>query len=90
MILFDFECTECNHRFEAVVRDASVAKVDCKKCGKVAEKIPTFGGIQCDSAVDVKWLGSACKTLLPDGHKPIESRGEYKRYLKDHNIMERG
>ena len=88
MILFDFKC-KCGNVFEAIVRDASVESVGCKKCGELAEKVPSFGGIQCDSAVDVKWLGDACKTLLPDDHKPIESRGEYKQYLKSHNITER-
>ena len=92
MPVYDYECPWCGEQFEMIV---PVKEYDCiqqcPKCGSTSERIITsgHGGIQCDSQTDVKWLPSACKNLLPDGHKPIETRGEYRRYLKEHGVLER-
>lgn len=92
MPLFDYECTECGTRKEIIAKiDGCPKSVSCNQCGAEAVKVIVkgHGGIQCDSSVDVPWLDSACKTLLPDDHRPLETRGEYKQYLKDHHISER-
>lgn len=63
-------------------------QVQCD-CGKQARKIITPVAVQCDSINDVPWLESACQNLQPDGEKPIQSRAEYKKYLREHHIVER-
>jgi hypothetical protein len=51
---------------------------------------PGHGGRFNDSIIGVPWLKSALGNLQPDGEKPIESRSEYKRYLKEKNIIAAG
>lgn len=91
MPLYTFECLKCGEKQD---RSFSIADcphyVKCAKCGSTAKKILTPVAVQCDSATDVPWLESACQTLLPDGHPPLETRGAYKKYLKDNHIVERG
>lgn len=89
MPVYVYECP--NHgQFEKIMHiDELVQKLDCPVCGGQSGKIPAPFATHCDSAEDVKWLNSACKTLLPDDHKPLETRGEYKQYLKDNGVIER-
>jgi len=64
-------------------------KIKCS-CGKTAKKILSRNGaVHCDGGADVKWLESARQVLQPDREirtNPIETRGQYKKYLKDHNL----
>ena len=49
------------------------------------------GAIQTDG--DVKWLPSARQVLQPDYEiraRPIETRGQYKKYLKEHGLICKG
>jgi len=52
----------------------------------MAKKIISRGAIQCDSVNDVKWLPSACQTLQKHGEPPLQTRGEYNRYLKENKL----
>lgn len=93
MILYDYECQNCAKEFTKILPMSDSHKIQvCPECGGFSQKIfkKGHGGIRCDSANDVSWLSSACETLLPDGHRPLESRSEYKRYLNQHGIIERG
>lgn len=92
MPLYDYGCDGCCHEFEITLPMKKAGTIQrCPKCGGSAQRIFIIGhgGIQCDSEGDVKWLKSACRNLLPDGHKPLETRGEYKRYLKEKGIVPR-
>lgn len=64
---------------------------DCPKsilcdCGERAKKFISagHGGIQTDNKVP--WMDSACKVLQRDGERPIETRTEYKAYLKKNHL----
>lgn len=90
-MLYTYECPQ-HGEFDVQMSVAEMApEYECPHCGKTSKKIivPSHGGIQCDSAIDVPWLDFACNTLLPDDHPPLETRGEFKRYLKDNGITER-
>lgn len=62
--------------------------IKCVNCGGRAKKIISLGAIQTDAKV--KWLPSACQTLQREHERPIETRGEYKTYLKDNNLICKG
>jgi len=93
MPLYDYECQECGKVFEKILPMRMSTWTQKCSCGGMGTRIMGLGhgGIQCDSNTDVKWLPSAVENLLPDGssHR-IETRGQFNRYLKDHNIVERG
>lgn len=93
MPLFDYECPHCGAKKEIIAKvDGFPKSVPCNHCGKEAVKVITIGhgGIQCDSIADVPWLESAIKVLQPDGERPITTRGEHRRYLKEKNIIHAG
>ena len=88
MIVSDFECLN-GHRFEDFVRDTEWDHYRrCPKCQRLSKRILTFrGGFRADPV----WLDSACMLLQPDDpyEKRIESRTEFDKYLKEHNIIQR-
>jgi putative FmdB family regulatory protein len=90
-ILYDFQCQNCNKITEKLFKLNEVPqKVICQYCGGQAKKVfvPGHGGVRLDA--DVPWLASACQTLQRQGERPIETRGEYNRYLKEHNLACKG
>lgn len=91
MPIYEYQCGNCGTVIEkfSKVSDALKKYVVCN-CGKRAFRILSRGSIKCDSINDVNWLPSACQVLQPDGERPLQTRGEYDRYLKDHNLVCRG
>ena len=91
MPLYEFSCTNCPNTQDEVYKIADCpTKIKCSKCGKWAVKVISIGAIQCDSMNDVPWLESAVMNLQPDGERPVQTRGEYKRYLKERGIIASG
>lgn len=92
MPLYQYEC-RCGKKMEVFHKINRVPKRARCVCGWMAKKVIVTGGIQCDSINDVKWLESARQNLQPDSElktHPIETRGQYNRYLKDHHLACRG
>lgn len=90
MPLYVFEC-QCGEQQEKVFKINDCPKEILCECGNKAKKIfAPGGGIQCDSINDVSWLSSAIDSLQPDDERRIVSRSEYKRYLKEKNIIASG
>lgn len=92
MPLFSYECEyeDCRAEIEVVTSIAERPDtVDCP-CGGVAYRVIVagHGGIQTDN--DVKWLSSAIEVLQPGHERPLETRSEYNRYLKDNHISPAG
>lgn len=88
MILSDFECRICGYIFENTFDESTaIDLMECPKCGKmeVFRIITSNTGHRADPL----WLESACEVLQADDEKPIESRSEFDRYLKEHNIEPR-
>jgi hypothetical protein len=91
MPLYTFECS-CGKRQDKIFKINECPKETLCSCGGTAKKIIANGngGIQCDSINDVSWLPSAIDNLQPDGERRLTSRSEYKRYLKEKNIIAAG
>lgn len=95
MPIYEYKCPRCKKITEKIrtKTDSIPKKVRCgtKGCGRIARRIlSSHGAIQCDSVNDVKWLPSACQTLLKHGEKPLMSRTEYNRYLKQNHLECKG
>jgi len=85
MPIYMYECS-CGKEFDEFHKINDRDDPTFCDCGNQAKRVIS-SSIFRDQPT---WLNSACKVLQPDGEKPIESRGEFKRYLKDNNIVERG
>lgn len=87
MPLYEYHC-RCGKKMEVFHKIRRVPKKHRCSCGWMAKRaIPSSGAIQCDSVNDVKWLPSACMTLQKNGEPPLQSRTEYKRYMRDNHII---
>lgn len=87
MALYSYECQECGKGMDkAFPMEDCPREVECTYCRSKAKKVITLGsgGIQPDVPV---WLASASEILVRHGEAPIESRCEYKRYLKDNGLV---
>jgi putative FmdB family regulatory protein len=85
MPIYEYKCKRCRKVTE-LERPISAYKdpVRCS-CGKNAKLvIPKSGFVLTDG--DVKWLESS-KATLPEEAKYIRTRGEHRRYLRDHNLV---
>jgi putative FmdB family regulatory protein len=83
--IYEYKCGRCRKVTELICNvNACQDRIKCS-CGKTAKKILNrSGAVHTDG--DVKWLESARMTLQPDKEKPITTRGEWKRYLKNHQL----
>ena len=84
MPIYEYKCKSCR-RVTELMRPVSEYKdrVQCS-CGKMAKLvIPKYGAILTDG--DVKWMESA-KETLPNSARFITTRGEHKKYLREHNL----
>ena len=86
MINADFECSNCEHIFEVFLVDRETKIEICPKCSGLSRRILSFRGAY---RADPLWLPSAVKVLQADGERPIESRSEHDRYLKERDISHR-
>ena len=84
---YDFECRTCGYCEEIICKVGELpSSLPCPTC-HVGEMRQNIGcAILRDEPT---WLPSARETLQVEDEKPIESRHEYKKYLKTHNIVER-
>ena len=87
--IFDFECWQCGYIHEELLEEDKDYLL-CPKCGKTSRKIITLGHGGIFSDTNISWLESACMTLLRPGEKMLTTREEYKRYLKQNDVMEKG
>ena len=87
MPVYEHYCHDCGGISDVCCKiDDRKQFVPCVHCGGSAERIMSMIAIQCDSENDVKWLSSARDQLQPEGEKPFQTRGEYKRYLKNKGL----
>jgi len=88
MPIYSFFCDKCDMEIEEIykISDRPDDTV-CPVCNGRAKRVlmPGRGGIRLDSKVS--WLPSAVKVLQPNYERPIETRSEYDKYLKDRNII---
>ena len=88
MPLYRYECPNCTIEYDQFLKLADYkTPVLCPTCGRIGKKVIT-AQIQRDEPT---WLNDEVRGCLQDTEteKPIETRTEYKRYLKDNGIIER-
>jgi hypothetical protein len=74
----------CGERIEKTCRISDhVGDIRCG-CGKTARQI-IEGGFTLRDA-DVPWMASAVKVLQPDNERPVQTRQEWRKYLKTHQL----
>jgi len=96
MPLYDFECATCGKQVEQFLFLAELdawPKGNKCQCGGTFKRVltPGHGGVQSDTPL---WLNSQVREALQDSdrvrarlEKPIETRGEWKRHLKDKGMV---
>jgi putative FmdB family regulatory protein len=86
MPLYDFHCDHCDVRFEKALplKDWDAVQL-CPHCGEETLKLITLGGIQDEHPV---WLDNSIRSQIQDpSERPIQTRTEYNRYLKENGIV---
>lgn len=91
MPLYDYRCKQCNGEYELFT---TLSKwnlpVPCPDCGGEGERIITMGhgGSHDDHPA---WLDNSVRMMIQDlddpKTKPIETRQELTKYLKDNGIV---
>jgi putative FmdB family regulatory protein len=86
MPIYQYECKHCGRIQEHITKISNKPKsILCPACEEAAFPIiSASGAVHTDG--DVKWLNSARMTLQRDNEKPIETRSEWKKYLKTNNL----
>jgi len=90
MPLYSFECKACGKISDKTFKIKVCPKQIQCVCGGEARKIIVngHGGIQTDG--DVIWLSSAAASAQRQHERPVETRTEYKQYLKDNDLIQCG
>lgn len=90
MPIYEYYCKNCRGESEHVFKiDDRADFIDCSHCGRKAKRVlPGRQGIQSDHPT---WLPSANELLMPDdpGARHPETRGQFDKYLKDNNIVQK-
>jgi len=90
MPIYEYTCTECSGVFDMFypLKDWD-AVPQCPDCGGPAKKNITSKILRDEPT----WLDDEVRGVLQDtddpATRPIETRTEYKRHLKDNGIVER-
>lgn len=91
MPLYTYECENCGRIFDLQMKVKDMVTMTvCEICDGDARKIivPGHGGIQDDHPV---WLDNSVRCQLQclddPTEKPINTRSEYNKYLKDNGIV---
>ena len=91
MPIYQYECFDCAHQIEHTCRIADrPERLSCPKCfgdkGMRQVLVPT--ATQMDDVINIPWLQefAAGRKEARFGGRPIQTRQEYKQYLKDHDL----
>ena len=87
-MLYEYQCPQCHAIQEKIFKVSDFPELIECPCGGKAKKIISKSAVFTDAKVI--WMDSACMTLQREHERPIETRGEYKTYLKDNNLICKG
>ena len=87
MPCYDYKC-QCGKQQERFFAIADKPDTVPCECGKDATKQLSIGGIQGDEMPVWMRHHEVLGCLQPKGERPIQTRGEYKQYLKKRGIEE--
>lgn len=89
MPAYDYQCNSCGNVQEEFFKVSDKPEiVACVKCGSEAGKILSATTVHGDEMPAWMRHPHALGCLQGSTEKPIESRSEYNRYLKQHGIAE--
>ena len=88
MPMYDYLCPACQHEQERFFRIADKPDTVPCLCGSNATKQLTIGGIEGDELPAWARHPEAQGCLQARGERPLETRSEYNRYLKERGIAE--
>ena len=89
MPTYEYGCFSCDHQEEYTCRIAErPGTLACPKCSGRMRQIIVPVAIQGDDIVGIPWLQDFAKSTKEarHGEKPIQTRTEYKQFLKDKNL----
>ena len=90
MPTYDYQCSTCGYQIEHTCRIADRPEsIPCDLyCPGAMRQIIVAPAIQVDTIQDVPWLSEFARTRKEArfGGKPIETRTEYREYMKSHNL----
>ena len=88
MPIYEYHCRLCKKVTEKYCKVTRIPRRIRCSCGRLAKRqLSAHGAVHTDG--DVKWIPSARMVLQPDSElrtNPIETRSQYNKYLKDHNL----
>ena len=90
MPLFSYFCEDCQKETEFFTPlNALPLTIPCSACGRDARRVIVkgHGGFQSTSPT---WLDDAHAGLKDPSEPPFESRTDWKKHLKENDIIERG
>ncbi len=88
MPLYQWKCPD-HGEFEATYKmDTKPDTAPCPVCNAGSRQVVCIGGVQGDEMPAWFQHPHARGCLQSAGERPIETRTEYRKYLKDHNIGE--
>ncbi|MFA4904705.1 MAG: zinc ribbon domain-containing protein [Desulfobaccales bacterium] len=90
MPTYTYQCRDCDHTIEHICKIAERPEVITCACSGQMRQIIVAPAIQVDTIQDTPWLRDFARTRKEArfGGKPIETRTEYRQYLKDHNLRD--
>ena len=84
MPLYDFLC-ECGQIQEQFFHIVDCPEIVPCECGKDAKKILSAqGAVIRDTRII--WMESASKVLVKEHERPVTTRTEYRKYLKENKL----
>lgn len=89
MPLYSYQCDECGREQDRFFKMADkLDSVPCESCGGNAHKILSAGMVLGDDMPAWMRHEQTLGCLQNSAEKPITTRSEYNRYLKQRNIAE--
>ena len=83
MPTYTYDC-ECGNRITDISKISQMKKFKVCKCGKRAKRVIVMSTVHGDA--DLPWLRDAVKTLQPDDERPVQTRQEWKKYMRDNHL----
>lgn len=88
-MIYEFKCWACGATKDVVlsVDERNKKVVSCSHCGVNMDRVPSFkGGFKTEHPL---WLNKdVTGSLQPPEERPIETRSEHDKYLKERGIVQ--
>jgi hypothetical protein len=83
MPTYSYEC-RCGKTITDICKISQMKKFKVCVCGKRAKRIIVGPAVLRDE--DIPWMKEAVKTLQPDCERPVQTRQDWKRYMRENHL----